>query len=244
MDKEALLKFGSGSAEGWTRVRARTGSGKRGCRESRLRRACSFVEPLAALGCGEGSVSSFFGFPGFFAAAGFLDARLGSATGDDDAEDVESAERAADLEGFEVGKSASNGSEAVAVLWNRSCVVVLRCVFFAAAYGHAGRRGNWFASSCEAHREKAIRFIKEEKKHGRGRRRGVVGRGRAQRQLDGVVCVAVKSSRLPELFCQAFMPQASSSHRPQPHIEPAPRPHEPAHSIAIMGGGGNKIPYV
>jgi hypothetical protein len=245
MDKEALLKLGSGSAEGWTRVRARTGSGKRGCKESRLRRACSLVEPLAALGCGEGSVSSRFGLPGFL-AAGFLAAGLGSATGDDDVEDVESAEGAAGVEGFEVvcGNSASNGSGAVAVLWNRSCRVVLRCIFFAAAYGHAGRRGNWFASSCEAHREKAIRFIKEGKEHGRRRRRGVARRGRAQRQLDGVVCVAVKSSRLPELFCQAFMPQASSSHPPRPHVKPAPLPHEPAHAIAIMGGGGNKIPYV
>jgi hypothetical protein len=189
MDNEALLKCGSGSAEGWTRVRARACSGKRGCRESRLRSACSFVELLAALGCGEGFSSSCFlkWLPRFLAAG------LDFASEDDGGEDVESAEGGAGVEdsAANCGNSASNASGVAVVLRKRSWRgVVVRCVFFAAAYGHAGRRGNWFASSCEAHREKAIRFIKEAKGHGRGRRRRVAGRGRAQRQLDGVVCDA------------------------------------------------------
>ena len=58
MDSEALLKAGLGSAEGCTRVRARVWRGKRGGRDSRLRRACSLVERSAALGCGEGRLSS------------------------------------------------------------------------------------------------------------------------------------------------------------------------------------------
>jgi len=40
------------------RVRARTGRGKRGGRDNRLRRAYNFVERSAALGCGDGRLSS------------------------------------------------------------------------------------------------------------------------------------------------------------------------------------------
>jgi hypothetical protein len=223
-------------------VRARAGSGKRGGSDNRLRRACSFVEPLAAPGCGEGSSSGAVGGVCRFLAAG-----LRLATDGEGVEEVEDGEGDEDVEGStaDCENSASNASGVAAVLWKRSCDVVFRCIFFAAAYGHAGRRGNWFASNCEAHREKGIRFIKEEKEQDRGRRREAGRQDRAQRQLDGVVCAATVKSRLPELFCQAFMPQASSSQQPsRPHVKPAAQlPHEPAHSHAIMGGGG-KIPYV
>jgi hypothetical protein len=222
-------------------VRARAGSGKRGGRDNLARRALSFIEPLAAPGCGEGINSGGPEGGCRFRAAGLR--LVADEAGVDEVEEDEGDE---DVEGSTVacGNSASNGSGAAAVLWKRSCGVVSRCIFFAAAYGHAGRRGNWFASNCEAHREKGIRFIKEEKEQNRGRRRGVRRRDRAQQQLDAVVCASAVKSRLPELFCQAFMPQASSSQQhSRPHVKPAaPLPHEPAHSHAIMGGGG-KIPY-
>jgi hypothetical protein len=60
---------------------------------------------------------------------------------------------------------------------------MFRRIFFAAAYGHDGRRGTWAASSCEAHLETAIRFIKEGGSRLEARRWD-----RAQQQLDGVVC--------------------------------------------------------
>lgn len=41
---DALLKFGSGSAEGWTSVRASVWRGNRGGNDKRARKADSFVE--------------------------------------------------------------------------------------------------------------------------------------------------------------------------------------------------------
>jgi hypothetical protein len=121
-------------------VRARAGSGKRGGKDNLPRRACSFVEPLAAPGCGEGISSGGPGGGCRFRAAGLR--LVADEAGVDEVEDDEGDE---DVEGSEVacGKSASNGSgAAAAVLWKRRCDVVFRCIFFAAAYGHAGRRGN------------------------------------------------------------------------------------------------------
>jgi hypothetical protein len=134
MESEALLNCGSGSAEGWTRVRARTCRGNRVGSDNRLRRACSFVEPSAARGCGDGINSSGVFFPGACGVGGTVDIPPDNAS------------------------SWAVPSWAVAVLWNRDCIlwlrgVISRCAFFAAAKRHDGRRGDGLASNCEAHLE-------------------------------------------------------------------------------------------
>jgi hypothetical protein len=49
-------------------------------------------------------------------------------------------------------------------------------------------------------------FASLKKKRGKGRGRSVTRQDGEQQQLDSVVCVAGPKSRLPELFCQAFIP--------------------------------------
>lgn len=176
-------------------MRARACRGNRGGSDNRLRRAWSFVEESAALGCGDGIVSSAYCC--FF--------RDGFGFCEDVADKASSS------------WDASPSFCAAAVLWYRACILrlycgMLRCIFFAAAYGHDGRRGSGFASNCEAHLATDIRFIKEEKRT--GRETEYEGRGRAQQQLDEVVCASAVKSRLPELFCQAF----SSTSRLAPHL--------------------------
>ena len=147
MESEALLKWGFGSAEGWTSVRARVARGKRGGSDSRLRRACSFVELLAFCGCGDGSFSSGNAYRG----GGFLTSAGTEGFGGVDAEPDSSDNR-----------SEAFGAATVLlkrILW--LCGVVFGAIVVAAE-GQVGRRGRWFASSCEAHRETGIRFIKEK----------------------------------------------------------------------------------
>ena len=103
MDSEPLLKAGFGSAEGWTRVRARAWRGKRCGSERRLRRAASLVERSAADGCGDGRASR-----GVFLelASGLLGFRDLGACG-------------ADV------SSASKSSAAAAVVCRRDCILWL-----------------------------------------------------------------------------------------------------------------------
>jgi hypothetical protein len=49
-------------------------------------------------------------------------------------------------------------------------------------------------------------FASLKKKRGKGRGRSVTRQDGEQQQLDSVVCVPGPKSRLPELFCQAFIP--------------------------------------
>ena len=141
MDSEALLKAGFGSAEGCTRVRARTWRGNRGGSDNRLRRAWSFVERSAALGCGDGRLSSGREREGLDSCAG-------------------------DAPTFAAASSFNSPSSGIAtVLWKRACIRWLCGImplrkFFAAAYGHEGRCGRGGASNCEAHLERGIRFMK------------------------------------------------------------------------------------
>jgi hypothetical protein len=148
----------------------------------------------AARGWGDGSFSSGNGGGCFFRGGGVVfgfdfDLEDRCDGGDDS---------------FNSASSSAAPSCIAAVVWYRAWILGLYGIFFAAAYGHDGRRGTGFASNCEAHLDRAIRFIKEEKKKGPGTKCDKAGQ--EQQQLDSVVCVPGPKSRLPELFCQAFIP--------------------------------------
>jgi hypothetical protein len=78
------------------RVRARTGRGKRGGRDNRLRRAYNLVERSAALGCGDGRLSS---------GRRFLDVRV---------------DGVAEFAAISSCNAPSSGS--ATVLWKRACI--------------------------------------------------------------------------------------------------------------------------
>ena len=65
------------------------------------------------------------------------------------------------------------------------CGAIARGAFFAAAYGQEGRRGNGWASNCEAHLDMGMRFMKKTARKQRERR--AARRSRRQQQLGARV---------------------------------------------------------
>lgn len=97
--------------------------------------------------------------------------------------------------------------------------------FFAAVYGHEGRRGEGAPSSCEAHRDMGIRFIKTKCR--RRRQQDQERRSRQQQQLAGRVFTQVMIATAKE-FPPSFGPVLALPCDSDLRAAPQQQPHEPA----------------